>query len=215
MNDRDKVNQAIAKAWRTAWTDRRFRIKTVIGSIFLFCVLVYLPVFFGSIEQRQGAILNDRLLYYLPAVDFSIPMFIIIWSMTLLILYRCAQDPSLFILFLFSFILLSFSRMITILIFPLEPPVSLIPLKDPLIGIFYGGTEVFIKKDLFYSGHTSVQFLIFLCVKKKNDKIISLLATIIVGILVLIQHIHFTIDVIAAAVIPYFIYRLGKWLAEY
>jgi hypothetical protein len=91
----------------------------------------------------------------------------------------------------------------------------LIPLKDPISSLFYGGTQVFITKDLFYSGHTSTQFLIFLCLKKRNDKIVALLATCIVGILVLVQHVHYTIDVLAAFAFTYVIYLMGKKIADY
>ena len=105
--------------------------------------------------------------------------------------------------------------MISITLLPLEPPVGLIPLKDPISSIFYGGTQVFIKKDLFYSGHTSIQFLIFLSLKKRTEKIVSLLATISIACFVLIQHVHYTIDVIAAIAFTYLIYRIGKWIAEY
>ena len=209
------ANRATARAWKSAWSNKNYRVKTIIGTVLFLSILVLLPFFFSIIELRQGSLLNDRLLHVLPAIDVSIPTFIIIWSMVILLLYRCTRDPALFILFLWAFILLSLSRMLTISLFPLEPPVGLIPLKDPLSSIFYGGTEVFIKKDLFYSGHTSIQFLIFLCLKKKSDKIISLLATAAIGTLVLIQHVHYTIDVAAAIIFTYFIYRLGKWVSAY
>ena len=216
MEDQQKAaNQVTARAWKNAWSNRSYRLKTIIGTVLFLSILASLPFFFSIIELRHGSLLNDRLLHILPAIDVSVPTFIIIWAMVILLLYRCTQDPSLFLLFIWSFIILSLSRMLTISLFPLEPPVGLIPLKDPISSIFYGGTEVFIKKDLFYSGHTSIQFLIFLSLKKKLDKIISLLATAFIGTLVLIQHVHYTIDVAAAIIFTYFIYRFGKWVATY
>jgi hypothetical protein len=212
MREQTKANRAVAMAWRSAWSDRKFRIKTVIGTILLFCLLAYLPIFFFAIEERQGISMNDYLLRLIPPCDVSIPTFMIIWSLIIFMLFRCAQRPQLLILFLYSFIILSLSRMLTITLLPLEPPEGLIPLKDPLIGIFYGGPQKFITKDLFYSGHTSVQFLIFLCLKKKKDKIVSLCATIAVAILVLVQHIHYTIDVLAAFIFTYLVYRIGKMI---
>jgi hypothetical protein len=216
MEDQQKsANQATARAWKNAWGNRSYRLKTIIGTVLFLSILASLPFFFSIIELRHGSLLNDRLLHILPAIDVSIPTFIIIWAMVILLLYRCTQDPSLFLRFLWAFIILSLSRMLTISLFPLEPPDGLIPLKDPISSIFYGGTEVFIKKDLFYSGHTSIQFLIFLSLKKKSDKIITLLATATIGTLVLIQHVHYTIDVAAAIILTYFIYRMGKWVATY
>jgi hypothetical protein len=88
----------------------------------------------------------------------------------------------------------------------LNPPVGLIPLADPITNQFYG--IHYITHDLFFSGHTTTVFLIFLCLKKKADRIYVLLASLILGVLLLIQHVHYTIDVLAAPVFTYAVYRL-------
>jgi hypothetical protein len=56
--------------------------------------------------------------------------------------------------------------------------------------------------------------LIFLCLEKKSDKIIGLIATIAVMVLLLVQHIHYTIDVLAAPIIVYIIYTLTKYFLK-
>lgn len=162
-------------------------------------ILFSLPYFFSVIEKRNGISLNDILLSGIPAFNLSLPLFIIIWSMIFYMLFRCIQNPQILIVFLWSYILLSIVRMITISLLPLEPPAGLIVLNDPLTNFFYG--QKFITKDLFFSGHMSSQFLIFLCLKNKNEKIVALASTLITGIIVLIQHVHYTIDVIA---VPFF-----------
>ncbi len=214
MVDQKRTNRSIAKEWRKAWSNRKFRIKTIIGTIIFLGILLSFPHFFAVIEQRKGVLLNDHLLQLIPAVDVSGLTFIFIWSVILFLLIRCVQDPSVFILSFISMILLFISRMITIILFPLEPPVGLIPLVDPVSSLFYGGPHMFITKDLFYSGHTSTQFMIFLCLPKKRDKGIALFSSIVVGILVMVQHVHYSIDVIGAFVCTYFIYLLGKKIAK-
>ena len=105
------------------------------------------------------------------------------------------------------------SRIITISIVPLNPPQHLIPLIDPLINkTFYDG--VFITKDLFYSGHTATMLLIFFCMENKILKLVGLLAAILVGGMVLVQHIHYTVDVLVVPFFTYTIYRLTKKITE-
>ncbi|MCW3087973.1 MAG: hypothetical protein JWQ78_1359 [Sediminibacterium sp.] len=187
----------------------------IAGTVILLGILISFPFFFAFIEQRPGPVLEDRFLLLIPPADVSIPTFIVIWSMTVLLWVRCVQEPRIFVLFLWCFIVLCFSRMLTISLIPLDPPQGLIPLKDPLSSIFYGGTDKFIQKDLFYSGHTSIQFLMFLTLRKKIDKIVTLLSTLIIATLVLVQHIHYTVDVLAAFAFSYAIYRLVKWITAY
>ena len=210
MEDQKSANKAIAMAWKNAWSNRKFRRITIAGSVILLGILISFPFFFAMIELREGTLLNDRLLLLIPPNDVSIATFTVIWSMTLLLWVRCVQDPWIFVLFLFCFVILCISRMLTIFIIPLNPPIGLIPLKDPLSSIFYGGTDKFIQKYLFYSGHTSIQFLMFLTLKRKTDKILAFFSTLAIGTLVLVQHVHYTVDVLAAFVFTYLIYRIGK-----
>ena len=128
--------------------------------------------------------------------------------MAVLTLIRCIQQPSIFLMFLWGFILLSFSRMISIIAVPLNPPDNLLELIDPISNTFYGSK--FVTKDLFYSGHTATQFLMFLCLKNKLDKLATLISTFLIGALVLVQHIHYTIDVLAAPLLTYLVFILVK-----
>jgi membrane-associated phospholipid phosphatase len=158
-------------------------------------------------------VLQDYVLDAIPAIDVSIPTFVIIWSVVVLVFYRIYQNPRLFLLIAYGFILMCLARILTISLLPLNPPAGIITLKDPIANIAYGGNGIFITKDLFYSGHTGNMFLFFLCLEAKWDKIIALTASFLIGLLVLIQHIHYSIDVIAAFIFTYFLYLGAKKLA--
>jgi membrane-associated phospholipid phosphatase len=200
-------------SWSEAWQERRFRNKTIIALLLVALILLVLPTFFAFIEKREGMVLQDYVLDAIPAIDVSIPTFVIIWSVVLLVFYRIYQNPRLFLLVAYGFILMCLARILTISLLPLNPPAGIIVLKDPIANIAYGGKGIFITKDLFYSGHTGNMFLFFLCLEAKWDKIIALAAAVLIGILVLIQHIHYSIDVFAAFIFTYLLYLGAKKLA--
>ena len=200
-------------SWSEAWQERRFRNKTIVVLLLVAIILTLLPTFFAFIEKREGMVLQDYVLDAIPAIDVSIPTFVIIWSVVLLVFYRIYQNPRLFLIIAYGFILMCMTRVLTISMLPLNPPAGLIVLKDPIANIAYGGNGIFITKDLFYSGHTGNMFLFFLCLERKWDKIFALTASFLVGILVMIQHIHYSIDVIAAFIFTYFVYLGAKKLA--
>jgi hypothetical protein len=89
----------------------------------------------------------------------------------------------------------------------------LIDLKDPVCDMMYCSRTI--TRDLFYSGHTATLFLFYLCSSKKPDRVYMLLAAIAIGILVLIQHVHYTIDVLCAPFFASGCYRLSKKILTY
>lgn len=207
------TNASYRQIWTAEWKLSAFRKRLASILIPLMLVIVINPFFFTHIQQRQGIELNDWILNFIPQYDVSIPVFCIMWGMVVLAIFRAAQNPKFLITFGWTYLLLAVSRIISISLVPLNMPKGLINLHDPIINIFYGNQLV--TKDLFYSGHTATMFLIFLCLKNKYDKAFALTATIAIAILLLVQHIHYTIDVIAAPFFTYLLYLISKKIAEY
>ncbi len=193
--------------WTIAWQQPLFRKKIYAGVIILLIILIVLPFFFKFIETRNGSQLNDWLLNKLPAYNVSLAIFIFIWGATLLCLFRAFQTPGIFMVLLWGYIFLFISRMFTIWFFPLNAPLHLIALTDPISNTFYGRN--YITKDLFYSGHTATVFLFFLCLEKKRDKIIALICSVAVGVLLIFQHVHYTIDILFAPLFTFICYKLA------
>src|SRR5262249_28485049 len=121
-------------------------------------------------------------------------------------IYRAAQTPQLFLNFLWAYILLLIFRTVTITVIPLDPPSGLIPLVDPLSNFFYG--DKFVTKDLFFSGHTSTVFLLCLNFRSSSDRKVALIATVVVAMLLLIQHVHYTLDVVGGFLFAWIAYWL-------
>ena len=199
---------SIKQAWIAALQSPKKRDKLLIGSFIVAIILSSLPIFFSYIQKRRGVVLNDWVLAHLPAYNVSIIIFTIIWGMATLIFVRALYNPVIYINYVWTLIFINIARMLTITFVALDPPIGLIHLTDPLTGVFYGHNVI--TRDLFFSGHTSTLVLIFLCLEKRNDKILGFISIIVVMILLLVQHIHYTIDVVAAPIIVYMIFVMVR-----
>ncbi|PTQ97978.1 PAP2 superfamily protein [Mucilaginibacter yixingensis] len=184
------------------------RFQMITGSVLLAVVLCILPSFFANIELRKGVQVNDWVLAQIPAHNMSVVIFAIIWGMGGLAFYRAARRPSMYVTYVWAYALTLIVRMFTISIVKLDPPAGLIQLTDPLTGIFYGHATI--TKDLFFSGHTTTLLLIYLTLEKKGDRILGLIAVFTVACLLLVQHVHYTMDILMAPFFVYPIYRLVK-----
>jgi membrane-associated phospholipid phosphatase len=72
--------------------------------------------------------------------------------------------------------------------------------------VAYGGNAAF-TKDLFFSGHTSTLFIVSLAEKRRGLRIIFILSTILIGLLLVWQRVHYTIDVIGALLVTFAVYK--------
>ena len=201
----------LVQRWGQAWVEPWFKEKFLLGLSCFVTLLSVFPIFYQHIEKRNGFVNEDFILNILPAYDMSMPIFIITWFIAILMIVRSIQNPTIFITFLYGFIILNLARFVSISLIHFNPPPDLIPITDPISNIFYGNS--YVTKDLFFSGHTATQFLCYLCLQKKINKFLALLATIIMGILVLIQHVHYTVDVVSAPIFAYICYIGSKKIA--
>lgn len=199
--------------WKEAWKSINFRRKLIVGWIFYIGILLFYPHFFIQIQKKQGELLNDYVLAFLPSVNMSAVIFSLLYLTVIYAIYKAARHPYLFLLYLWSTIFLSISRIITISFVPLEPPVGLVSLVDPVLHPFYGPNNI--TKDLFYSGHMGSVFLVYLILQNNKEKMVALLSTVIVGFSLLLQHIHYTVDVLSAPLFVYFVFLVAKKFTLY
>ncbi len=198
----------IKSVWQEALSDRVFRIKTLITLILLALVLFLLANFLAYNERRLGFTLNDPFLSSFNPVDLTWLTFILIYLGLITALVFLTFHPARMLTALQSYTLISALRIITIYFLPLNAPVQIIPLTDPFVEFFGGGTTLL--RDLFFSGHTSTMFLFFLTAKSKKLKVVFLICTFLVASFVLLQHVHYTIDVLAAPFFAYTSYRISR-----
>ena len=134
------MEEGFVLRWRLAWKEQKFKQLTLTGIVFFIITLIALPFFFNYIQQREGSQINDFLLNQITPRNVSNWVFSIIWSMAILTLIRCIQQPNIFLIFLWGFILLSLSFMPKkegshkMLLFPsARGPTSELPLNTPIM----------------------------------------------------------------------------------
>jgi len=69
---------------------------------------------------------------------------------------------------------------------------------------------LFMKSDLFFSGHVSHIFISFFILKDFKIKWFMLVWTFVMAATVLVMHIHYSIDVLAAFFITYGLYVISE-----
>jgi len=207
MHDLYQKNQ-LAKTWKTFLIRKHHKRELFVTILFLAILLLSFVQFLNHIELRAGETFNDPLLNIFPPVDLTWLIFSLIYISLITAVISLAHDPVNLLKALQAFILLDIIRTITLFLMPLNPPPGMILLNDPFVQMF-GHGEV-LTKDLFFSGHTSTLFLLFLTAHGKILKGLFLSCAVIVGISVLLQHVHYSIDVFSA---PFFSYGSVK-LAE-
>jgi hypothetical protein len=191
--------------WSIAFSEQKFKIQFVITFLCLSVLLFSLSYFFAVIEAREGARVHDIVLNLVEPVDVSILTFLIIYSIALYTIIVVLKQPELFLKAVQAYALMLFFRMITLYFIPLEAPKGIIPLHDPFIEhLFYGQTRI--TKDLFFSGHVATVVLLYLVNPDPKLKWVYLSAIILLSILIMVQRVHYSFDVLAAPVFAW-----GAW----
>ena len=199
-------------SWELAWGYPAFRTKLILGTVILIGILLFIPTFFANIEDREGVVLQDWLLQEIKPMDVSFYIFFILYATVILFLVRMSMNTLICLRTLWSFIFLCVFRMITIKLVPLNPPHGIIELIDPCSVLFYRANVI--TKDLFFSGHTATLIVGALCMTRPSDKLIAFTAALVIGILLLVQHVHYTADVLAAPFFSVICWYLGKSMAK-
>jgi PAP2 superfamily C-terminal len=165
------------------------------------------------IAGKKGMALDDIILEHLPVLDCSWTIFAVIYSSILITLVRHFRNPMLILLGLATYSGVTWLRMLAIYTFTLEPPAHIIPLKDPFLSLLVYPQSDF-SKDLFFSGHVSSMSVLVFVETDYRRKILKIIATVWVGLLLLLQHVHYTLDVVTAPVFTFGIYWLFSRLQK-
>ncbi len=199
--------QRIKQSWKISLSDKSFRIRIIVSSVGLVLILWTLTNFLSFVETRPGFSFEDPMLSLFSPIDLTWAIFVVIYAATTLAVISLIDKPIIFLAGIQTYLLMVLIRIIAMYLLPLEPPQLMIALKDPVVQLFVGVDNT-LTKDLFFSGHTATLFIMYLISEKKSlIKLMMLSATIITGLMVILQHVHYSIDVFSAPFFTYIGYR--------
>jgi hypothetical protein len=201
----------LTSAWRTAWADPGFRLRQVGGLAFLGLVLAVLSPFLNRIEGRPGVVLADPVLARFAPVDVTGLTFALIYGGIVLAVAHGLARPRRFVVMTWGYAFLLAARMVTLWLVPLDPPLTTIPLADPIVGAFVGGPTL--TRDLFFSGHASTTLVLGLAMAPSRLRGFVIGLAPVVGGLTMLQHVHYTVDVLVAFPVAWMACNLARALA--
>jgi len=197
--------------WKTALKHSRYRLHFILSVLGIVAFAMTLPYFFNEILlPKPGVQLNDPVLLFAPPKDWSIEIFVLLYSFTVLSVILNIKKPHTILLMFQMYVVVNFLRMTTLYLFTLEAPEGIIPLSDPFLAEFAYGREVYVK-DLFFSGHISTLCILFLIEQRKPVRWAILISIVLVSLFLIWQRVHYTLDILAAPIIAWLVFKFFNW----
>jgi hypothetical protein len=197
---------AIGVSWSEAARSRGFLVALFSALIMIAPIAWAMPRFFSYIEAKPGAVPWDPVLPLVGPWDVTWITFTVLYATMLIGVLHALPTPWVFVRALQAYVIMQGVRMLAMAAVTLEPPADIIPLVDPFTSSFYPHGTPFLK-DLFFSGHTASLCMVIALARTKGMRAFFITAAAVMGVLVIVQHVHWTIDVIAA---PFFVWISWK-----
>jgi len=194
--------------WKSFLKDKKNLTEFIITEVIVTGVIIVFSHFLHFVEQREGVVLHDPLLNAFNPIDLTWLTFVLIYLSLIIFVVTTFNKPDKLLIAFQAYGLMLIFRTIAMYLTPFEAPERILLLNDPFVQFFAKGD--ILTKDLFFSGHTGTLFLVSLLAENKTLKTIFLILTLLVGTAVLVQHVHYSIDVFVAPFVSYGAYRIIK-----
>ncbi len=197
----------LAGKYKTTFTDKSF-VTSIFTALLLFTVSLLINLFASAYATSSASWpVGDIILDNIPVFKLDLVYAygpILFW---LVIAIVCFRDPKTLPFTLKAIALFVVVRSIFVTLTHLGVSPADVPIdaqSNFIKRLSYGG-------DLFFSGHTGLPFLISLVFKEnKYLRIFCVISAIFFGAVVLMVHMHYSIDVLAAFFITYTVYCLAE-----
>ncbi len=147
---------------------------------------------------------DDPFYAWLPAKDMSIPIFSITYGSLILFLVFEYSHPIKISYGILAYAFLIILRMFTMTLVPLREPIDVVDLVDPFLNELIYPSKI--DSDLFFSGHTGLLLLLFFISKRA----IFIVIAFALAIFLMIQRIHYSIDILGAIPFSFIAYQASK-----
>ena len=164
-------------------------------------------------ETRAGFTIWDPAFEIFDPIMLNWPIFTITYIAILGGLVFALSSPAKILQTNLTIITILSLRIICMYCVPLDPPPDIIPLIDPFLSSTFYGNQVLVK-DLFFSGHTASMVMLALLIDHKWVSRTLWVISAVIGSMLILQHVHYTLDVVAAYGFAWMAYKIGTWCRD-
>ena len=213
----------MAKVWIQFLGDRK-NLKTTLITLFSFAIISLLFSWFLVWVENRNPYLGEFAdpLFFWDPIDLSLPTFILTYGIIGFYMVFNLTSPLKIVYFIQMLIFIVACRIVSLTFIQFDAPEvvwstaeaasiegqTLIQLADPILNniIYHQDTgiankPIYTHHDLFFSGHTAKCLLASLLYENKKMRYIFIILTCIMATFLLLQHVHYSIDIIFAPII--------------
>jgi membrane-associated phospholipid phosphatase len=181
--------------------------RLIVLSLAFMTVAMYMDYYCGTyVSSTSGVKAPDLILDHFDPIDLS-PLFVYGYAILIAVmfLYPLLFRVRMLHAVAFQFSLLLMVRSVAMLFTHLETPAGAVAVGFPW---FFKG--LYFENDMFFSGHTAMPFLGFYLFRENALRHVFLVGAIVMGIVALAMHLHYSIDVFSGFFITYCSYQAGN-----